>query len=268
MEFLDSSVQFVGVDGIAPTSTAEPLPDNGFRGLASVFGSVVDAFIPTIIHRGSFVKTLRENQRGVKILFMHDMDRPIGKPTSLFEGDSGLDLTAQVSRTPSGIEAMTLIRDGVIDALSIGFDAVKFDFEEIEGVQFRHIREVRLFEISPVTLGADALARINEVNSTCDANVIERFGLLTAGRIIEDDESKGKRFAAEVLRYSREGNLDRDRLVSLTESFGYIAPITAFSTLPDENVDVASDSEQPITHDVERLYDDAMLRRAALLLDE
>lgn len=261
MEYLDSGVNFIGVDGVPGASPTVSLPDNGFRGVASVFGSVVDAFIPTIIHRGSFIKTLRENSRGVKILFMHDMDKPIGKPTALFEGDRGLDLTARISRTPSGDEAMTLIRDEVIDALSIGFDPIKFDFEEVEGVQFRHIRELKLFEISPVTLGADVLARISEVNSAYTGPMIERFGLNIAGHLYEDDESKGKRFAAELLRYSREGNLDRDRLITLTESFGYIEPITSNPT--DEG-----EPSEPITSDIERLYDDALMQRASLLLDD
>lgn len=213
--------------------------------------------MPTMIHRGSFTKTLAENPRGVKILFMHDMERPIGKPTSLFEGDTGLELTASISRTDDGIRAMTLLRDEVIDALSIGFDPIKFDLEIIDDVQFRHIREVKLHEISLVTLGADAMARIQEVNSAFTVKTPETFGLQLPNRLYEDDETKAKRFTVEITRYAREGNLTIEKLTDLTESFGYSQPPT--SSEPE--------TTEPVT-DVERLYDDAAMQVAAMMLDD
>lgn len=190
MEYLTSLLATpLGVDD--PLLDMGVLPDNSFRGMASVFGSVVDSYIPTILHRGAFSKTLAERSgtgnRGVKILLHHDMDKPIGLPTRLMEVEEGLALEAKVSLTSDGRNALILLRDGVLDALSIGFDAVKFDFEETaEGTMIRHIREVRLWEISLVTFGADPEARITEVNGMFDSRgeaykqVMTKHGVITS----------------------------------------------------------------------------------------
>lgn len=160
------------------------LPENAFRGVASVFGGIVDAYIPTIIHRGAFNKTLQESVRGIKILWQHDSHEPIGLPTSLFESDEGLVFQASVSRTTRGRDAITLMRDGVLDAVSIGFDSIKEDMEQVDdGSMVRHIREIRLWEISVVTFGADPNARIREVNSLPGAAIIKEQASINTGRL-------------------------------------------------------------------------------------
>ena len=151
------------------------LEENEIRGFASVFGEVVDAWTPSIMMQGAFTKTLQESARNIPILWQHDMWAPIGKPTKLFESDNGLVLQAKISRTTKGRDALTLIRDGVISALSIGFEPIKFDFEEQpDGSDMRFIREARLHEISVVTLGADPNALISEVRSGCIAGKLEK----------------------------------------------------------------------------------------------
>lgn len=141
------------------------LEEGEIRGFASVFGMVVDAFTPTIMRRGAFTKTLQERSRNIPILWQHFMDEPIGRPTRLFETEEGLILQAKLSRTTRGKEAMTLIRDKVVDAFSIGFEAINAEFEEVEGQRIRFVREARLVEISVVTLGADPNARILEARN-------------------------------------------------------------------------------------------------------
>lgn len=144
--------------------TDSNLETGQFTGMASVFGSLVDSYCPTIIHPGAFMKTLQERATRVKVLWQHNPDWPIGKPVSLEETAMGLKVTAQISKTALGTDAMTLIRDGVVDELSIGFDPIKFDFEEVNGKEVRNIRELKLWEFSPVTFAADPMARITEAN--------------------------------------------------------------------------------------------------------
>jgi HK97 family phage prohead protease len=152
------------IDGLV-NGSGDALETGVFRGIASFFGGVVDAFIPSVIHQGAFVKTLRERRDNVKLLLQHDIFTPIGKPLKLNESDRGLELEGRISDTTDGRDTITLMRDGVLDALSIGFDPVKFDFEELpDGTMIRNLREIRLFEISIVTFGADPNARITEVN--------------------------------------------------------------------------------------------------------
>jgi HK97 family phage prohead protease len=160
------------------------LPENAFRGVASVFGGIVDAWIPTIIHRGAFTKTLQESARGVKILWQHNTDEPIGLPMRLFEGEDGLVIQGGISRTQRGRDALILLRDQVIDAMSIGFDTIKETTEELpDGTVVRHIHEVRLWEISLVTFGADPNARILEVNKLPATAAVSEKAKINTGRL-------------------------------------------------------------------------------------
>jgi HK97 family phage prohead protease len=147
------------------------LPENAFRGIASVFGGIVDAWVPTIIHRGAFTKTLQESGRGIKILWQHDVDEPIGLPSD-------------ISRTQRGRDALILLRDEVIDAMSIGFDTIKETTEQqADGSVIRHIHEVRLWEISLVTFGADPDARIHEVNNHPAAKLVSQQAKINTGKL-------------------------------------------------------------------------------------
>jgi HK97 family phage prohead protease len=141
-----------------------------FSGWASVFGSKVESWIPSQIHRGSFKKTIKERSRQIKVLWQHDMYDAIGLPTLLEERDKGLYIEAKLTLTSKVRDYLMLMKDGVVDALSIGFDAIKFSFQEDEDskVLIRHIQEIRLYEVSAVTLGADSKALITEVHSLAD----------------------------------------------------------------------------------------------------
>lgn len=154
------------------------LGENQFRGMASVFGMVVDAYMPTIMQRGAFTKTLQERSRDIPILWQHDMNEPIGKPVTLSETDRGLVLQAEISRTSRGRDVLQLLRDGVVRALSIGFEPVQYDMDNSDPENpIRYIREARLVEVSVVTLGADANALITEVRSAGQvAGMLERYG--------------------------------------------------------------------------------------------
>lgn len=155
------------------------LDENEFRGFASVFGLVVDAWVPTIMKRGAFTKTLQERSRQIPILWQHDMGNPIGSPTRLFETDEGLVLQAKISRTTLGRDALTLMRDGVVNALSIGFDPIiAEEVQQEDGSYVRFIKEARLVEVSVVTLGADPNALITEVRSGCVAGRLEQYNQL------------------------------------------------------------------------------------------
>lgn len=142
------------------------LAANEFEGYASVFDTPIDAWMPTVIERGAFTKTLAERSKQVKILWQHDPDCPIGKPTMMEETAQGLHVRGKISETEHGKECLMLMRDEVIDSLSIGFDPIRFEMvkHEDDGQMWRHIKEVRLYEFSPVTFPANAAAKITNVN--------------------------------------------------------------------------------------------------------
>ncbi len=135
-----------------------------FRGLASVFGSVVDTFPNrTVIEPGAFSKTIADRAGRIKILSQHDINTIwIGLPTLLAESGEGLILEASLNQTQGGRDVAAAMKHaaelGKIEAieLSIGFDVLNFDLREGEDEEvFRHITELRLWEISVVNFGAD-----------------------------------------------------------------------------------------------------------------
>lgn len=130
-----------------------------FEGYAAAFNNA-DAG-EDIIEPGAFAKTINENLKRIKICWQHDGSEPIGKPVELREDERGLYLKGKISRTARGADALTLMRDGVVTELSIGYDAIK---HQIDG-KFRRLKEIRLWEISPVTWAMNPKAQILAVKS-------------------------------------------------------------------------------------------------------
>ena len=141
--------------------------------MASVFGVLIDAWIPTRIKLGAFTKTLQDNKDRVKVLWQHDSYQPIGKPTLMDENSDGLLVEATISNTQCGRDAIVLMRDKVVTELSIGFDPTRWEMIEQNGVIERHISELTLWEFSPVTFGANRDAKIMSVHATQARRVLE-----------------------------------------------------------------------------------------------
>lgn len=118
-----------------------------FSGYGAVFENIDSG--GDIIEPGAFTKTLAEGWERVKILALHnDCWLPIGRPLELREDANGLYLSAKVSDTSMGKDIKILLKDGVLNELSIGYDPVVFDYDS-DGI--RHLREVKLWEVSIVT---------------------------------------------------------------------------------------------------------------------
>lgn len=133
--------------------------DNTIEGYAAYFGNI-DSY-GDIIENGAFSKTLKENAGRVKVLWQHDTNEPIGKPVAMEQDSKGLYIKAKISMTDTGRKAMELMRDGVIDEMSIGYDIIK---DEYKGKN-RMLKELRLWEFSPVTFAANEKAKITSAKS-------------------------------------------------------------------------------------------------------
>ncbi len=133
--------------------------DNTIEGYAAYFGNV-DSY-GDIIENGAFTKTLKENSGRVKVLWQHDTSEPIGKPIHMEQDSKGLYIKAKISMTDTGRKAMELMRDGVIDEMSIGYDIIKDEYK----AKNRMLKELRLWEFSPVTFAANEKARITSAKS-------------------------------------------------------------------------------------------------------
>lgn len=136
--------------------------ENTIEGYAAFFGNV-DSY-GDIIEQGAFTKTLNENKNRVKVLWQHNTNEPIGKPIEMSQDSKGLYIKAKISMTDTGRKAMELMRDGVIDEMSIGYDIIK---DEYKGKN-RMLKELRLWEFSPVTFAANEKARITSAKNLSD----------------------------------------------------------------------------------------------------
>jgi len=135
------------------------LKEGTFSGYASTFGNVDEG--GDIIEKGAFKKTLKEHSDMVKVLRGHL--QLIGKPLEMREDNRGLFVKGFISQTELGKETLTLMRDGVLDAMSIGFNTLKSHFDKDKGI--RHIKELKLWEFSIVTWGMNTQAKVEAVKS-------------------------------------------------------------------------------------------------------
>lgn len=122
---------------------------------ASAFGNV-DSY-GDIIEKGAFSKTIQERgpqspRPRIKHLFQHDRYNPIGTPLTMVQDENGLLIDSKVSDIRDG-DYIKLYRDGVITEHSIGFEIIKSEIAENE--EYQLIKEVKLWEYSSVTWGAN-----------------------------------------------------------------------------------------------------------------
>lgn len=145
----------------APVNLQAVEADGTFSGYASVFGQVdlgQDLVMP-----GAFRESLaKRGARGVKLLFQHDPNEPIGVWLELAEDARGLfakgRLMPEVTRAR---EVLSLMRAGALDGLSIGFRTVQGRTDPASGV--RRLDKIDLWEISVVTFPMLPQARVSAV---------------------------------------------------------------------------------------------------------
>lgn len=152
------------------------------EGYASVF-EVKDAIQPMltpdkkiimvsdIVQRGAFSKTIQE--RGSRLPFCknHNMDDPKGKIIELKEDDYGLYCKVRISDSED--ELKTKIKEGIFSEFSFAFLPLKSEIKkEIDDTYTRRISEMKLGEISIVTIARNELAKITAVKSLSDVEVM------------------------------------------------------------------------------------------------
>ena len=125
----------------------EPDEDGAIEGYASVF-EVVDNGMD-VVQRGAFAKSL--GGRKVKMLWQHDMSKPIGVWDEIREDERGLYVKGRILKdVQQGREAMALYKADAMDSVSIGYRTI--EAVEEAGGRVRRLTEIDLFEISAVTM--------------------------------------------------------------------------------------------------------------------
>lgn len=133
-----------------------------FEGYAATFGNVDGG--GDVFTRGAFAASLEE--RRPVMLRDHDPASVIGRWMTLEEDERGLRVTGKFARTVLGEETRTLVEDGALDGLSVGYIPRPGGADLVDGV--RVLSDVDLLEISVVTFPMNDRAMIDEVKQAFD----------------------------------------------------------------------------------------------------
>ncbi len=143
-------IKFIEQEGIFSgyASVFEELDEQGDRVLKGAFQAS--------LARGLYKKQMP------KMLWQHDPEQPIGIWHIIREDQKGLYVEGQLLLdVQRGREAYVLLKAGVLDSLSIGYQVVEAERGAVAGE--RKLKKVDLFEISLVTFPANTAARITRV---------------------------------------------------------------------------------------------------------
>jgi uncharacterized protein len=127
-----------------------------------------------VFRRGAFAQTIRERSAPVQMFVNHKhRELPIGKAVHLEETDRGLEAEFHLSVVPEADQVLTLVGDGVMNGLSIGFEPVgapqitkgkdrtpPADRDLVERT------EVKLYEVSICSFPAYAAAGVESTRSS------------------------------------------------------------------------------------------------------
>ncbi|MBI5192768.1 MAG: HK97 family phage prohead protease [Nitrospirae bacterium] len=139
-----------------------------FTGYAAVFGN--EDFHGDVIEQGAFKRTIDHSGGKIPILWQHSSYEPIGIGLEMQEDATGLQVKAALNLdTIRGREAYSLLKQGALKGLSIGYDVVKDSWDNGK----RILKELKLWEYSLVTFPANPMALISNVKSV-DKQEIEK----------------------------------------------------------------------------------------------
>lgn len=136
-------------------------------GYASVFNQIAYG---EVIRPGAFSKTLRESKE-IKAYWGHDSNEVLASRSNgtleLEEDEVGLHVVIKPNlETTWGKNALASVARGDVDKMSFRFSPITVSRETIDGQQVDVVKEVRLWEVSPVAepwyQGTSASARDDE----------------------------------------------------------------------------------------------------------
>nr|WP_277606380.1 HK97 family phage prohead protease [Acinetobacter sp. NIPH 2699] len=138
-----------------------------FEGYASVF-DVIDSYSDIVV-RGAFQKSLErwaERNDLPSVLWQHQMAEPIGPFTEMKEDDYGLFVRGRllIDDDPLAKRAHAHMKAGSVKGMSIGYMLKDWEYDSAKGAFL--LKEIDLWEVSIVTMPANAEAKITEVKAS------------------------------------------------------------------------------------------------------
>lgn len=211
------------------------------------------------------------------VCWQHDWADPIGVPLKAKEDAYGLLTESRISNTTRGRDCMTLIRDGVVKKLSIGYRVSDYQWVDRSGLQsylggsglptskcsdilrqydeadldeLLLLKKIKLFEYSPVSIPANPNAVITGAKALL-AGLSFRDQLLTALAAVREVKERAQEI--KTLRVSEGRNLSEERqeklhalaaeCLSVSEE---VRAILAEQMKPEEKAEDVQSDEPPI----------------------
>ena len=147
---------------VCPLEVKDLTDSGSFEGLASTYGNVDlggDVILP-----GAFKEFVLTRDGSIRILDSHNTRAPIGKGR-LTDTHLGLALKGQLNlKISRAREVHELMKDGVMDGLSIGFDTLPGG-QSVNDSGVRELSALKLWEVSAVTFGMNPQALVSGVKT-------------------------------------------------------------------------------------------------------
>lgn len=125
-----------------------------------------------VITKGAFSKTIKEmgptGSNRIKHLINHDINQMPAKVLELHEDATGLTFVSKAGTHTLGQDWLKMCMEGLYTEHSIGFKVVRNQKGEFHGERVNYITEIKLFEGSTVTWGANQFTPITGVKSLED----------------------------------------------------------------------------------------------------
>lgn len=195
---------------IAPIEIKEAKADGTFTGYAAVFNNVDlgrDVILP-----GAFKSMKLTSDGMVRIAMNHDLKRLAGK-AKCTQDERGLRVEGQLTLGVSYVrDAYELMKAGVLDGLSVGFDIPEGGrtWEERDGDYVRLIHDAVLWEFSLVPFGMNPEALVDTVKAS---PTIRDFEAQLRGLGYSQREAKALASGGFKSLGHRDGDLDSATLV-------------------------------------------------------
>lgn len=206
----------------APIEIKEAKADGTFTGYAAVFNNVdlgSDVILP-----GAFKSMKLTSDGMVRIAMNHNLKQLAGK-AKCTQDERGLRVDGQLALGVSYVrDAYELMKAGVLDGLSVGFDILDggASYEERDGRWVREIGAAELWEFSLVPFGMNPEALVQSVKA---ATNIRDFEAQLRGLGYSQREAKTLASGGFKSLGHREGDLDSemlaDSLSSLARAFDW-----------------------------------------------
>jgi len=197
-----------------------------FEGYAAVFNSRSENLggFTEFVAPGAFTRSLKA-RNDVKLLWNHDSGQVLGSTRAgsmtLTEDAKGLKVVAKLPNTQLGRDTAELLRTGLVDSMSFGFNVIK-DKWNANGDE-RTLESVRLFEVSVVAFPAyqatSGLANVRSLDKLATRAEVDAIALEAALTKLEAGE-----------------DLDNDARNLLTSVIDKLSPSAEFQPEPDPSV--------------------------------